>query len=449
MKILILVNNYLQKDVVSSKRWRCLSKEMARQGNDVTVVCGTDPTYNGELLSIHDFKETNLKVLELDSSSIFHYATKYKKVLGKKITNSSIFKSEEIIKNSSEYIEKKITLFKYIKERIKLYIEQSLSIKSLRNNYFYNDLINIKYDVLISSIYYQNSFFWGEYLKKRHKESLFICDIRDRLFNVGFRSPEYDKVHRDFAKKITKKCDYIFTVSDIIKDDLLNNEKNNTLLNDKIKVFPHGYDLDEDVYKISEELSLLSSSNALELTFTGTCKEDLDIVDYFFKVLVELKKKGISNSELHFNYAGRDSNFISDLARRNGIMEFVNDFGFIPKKKALQLQYESDVLLIFSDVVSGKIPEYMISGKYLLAIHNNNRQNNPIMNLFAITNTGNCYCIYEPNNELVNKITDLINIKKRDKQIVVKGIKEGIEKYNCSSIAKEMLLLINKIKEEE
>lgn len=452
MKILIVVNNYLQKDVVSSKRWRCLSKEFARMNHEVTVLCGEDPAYNGTMLTNEDFNNDNLKIFKVDTTPTFEFVKKFKRNSSKYTNENSQAAFKRVTSNNNKTIneksvnnERKIQILKLLKEILKDRIMESESRKVLTSSDIYDEIKKNHYEVIIASVYYENAYYAASFIHRFHKNAILVCDIRDRLFNSPIRTPEFDATHRCLGRRIFKECDIVTTVNNNIRNDLCQNVKNSENAYKKCKVFPHAFDEEEDAYNLNDDRLIVSRpKDALQITFTGLCQHVIDNMEHLFAVVKRLiETSEIKKGEIIINYAGKDSKLVESLAEKYNLTEVVRDYGFVPKQNCLAIQQESDVLLNLSNEITGKIPEYLLRKKYLLIIHEKEMTDelDGISKLVKEANLGSSISIHDKDCEerIQSVLVRLHDEKMKNGEIRYEGIDSEIQKYSIHHIAKQML----------
>ena len=94
-------------------------------------------------------------------------------------------------------------------------------------------------------------------------------------------------------------------------------------------------------------------------------------------------------------FAGSNSN-VADIAKKHNVEDFYSYAGFLPREKALQIQYDADALLFLEfdnpkvkGVLTGKLFEYLYVGRQIWAIGCTN--NTSAGQLIENCNAGICF----------------------------------------------------------
>lgn len=308
-----------------------------------------------------------------------------------------------------------------------------------------------RYDLIITSYGDSFAYYVGKRYKNAYKNTKWIFDIRDAIYRYKF-IPDYVKfIPLGVERYIWKNADAIVGVSKgICKRVPVKYRK-------KVYFISNGYD-DGDVESSDERLS-----NRISFTYTGSMYGGLQNVTAFFMALRELINENlVKQDEVEIHYAGNASAYeiFKSQAKKVGFDESCIYHGKLSRKKAMELQKQSDVLLMASNdykdnnrgVITGKLPEYMAANRPVIAIVTGDVENSEVRQIISKTNIGFCY-------EESNKAEDLnelkkyiyqqyINVKKSGRTTYMPVESEKI-KFRYSEIAKKYVKLIYKLEGEE
>jgi glycosyltransferase, family 1 len=217
----------------------------------------------------------------------------------------------------------------------------------------------------------------GYELKKLIPHLKWISDFRDPWTTIGYykdlRLTKWaDKRQHYWEKEVLQQSDLVITTSFKTQKDF------QQLTNTPIEVITNGYDEEKTItpplsnkFLISHIGSLLSDRNPKML----------------WKILAELVRE-----EPHFAedftlcFAGKVSEEIEEDIRYNELTPYYINKGYISHQEAISLQKQSQVLLLIEidseetqGIIPGKLFEYMISGRPILAIGPHNWDVTPIL----------------------------------------------------------------------
>jgi glycosyltransferase involved in cell wall biosynthesis len=145
--------------------------------------------------------------------------------------------------------------------------------------------------------------------------------------------------------------------------------------NAKIHVVYNGYDPDDIPENIANSGNAGLGSPVLHIHYNGTIQGPM-LPSLFFKAVAELKR---SEPRLHENlectFTGLPERF-SKLRDDLGLKEIVRDLGCLSHRESMRVALRSDVLLLIMNEVdktsygqiTGKIYEYLATGRHILAI---------------------------------------------------------------------------------
>ena len=109
-------------------------------------------------------------------------------------------------------------------------------------------------------------------------------------------------------------------------------------------------------------------------------------------------EKKINLQFVSFEYAGRDFGIVEENARRYDVVDILINHGILPREKALELQYEADILTLVTwnneeegDAPTGKFIEYFMMKKPIFSIVIGDRKNSIVKQITDRANIGYSY----------------------------------------------------------
>jgi glycosyltransferase involved in cell wall biosynthesis len=209
----------------------------------------------------------------------------------------------------------------------------------------------------------------GSELKKRTGLPL-VVDFRDAWtlnpYAGRYLVPFLKKQDEKFERTVFETADFIITATDGIKEDYIQKYPS---VRSRIEHIPNGFDT-EDIPKDVELFEKFTI--AYTGFFYGTRTPET-----LFQALERIFRSGqIPPGNIRFLWAGPDAPFVFDLAEKYNVRKIVEYVGLIPKKKADELIYQSQLLYFViggtednkdNTTLTGKIFPYLASEKPILA----------------------------------------------------------------------------------
>ncbi len=162
----------------------------------------------------------------------------------------------------------------------------------------------------------------------------------------------------------------------------------------------------------------------------------------FWQVIGELTQ----SIDLKIKLIGQVDNAVIESIKRNNIEKFVEIIPYIPHNQVIEEQAKSDVLLLFVNntpnakgILTGKIFEYMASGRPVLCIGPEDGDSARVLNE---TNTG--ITIDFNNKEKMKSVILDMMAKHQENQLITNNIK-AVEKYSRRNLTKEFVKILNGI----
>ncbi|WP_319482732.1 glycosyltransferase [uncultured Draconibacterium sp.] len=202
----------------------------------------------------------------------------------------------------------------------------------------------------------------SKWLKKSYDIPI-IFDLRDPFtFNLELKDQKTIEKRFSFEKSILNCADHVITVTPTVKKKM---EEAFNLHN--ISFIPNGFD--EDDFKTGNNLTT-KKPNTLVISYIGKTYGEYTTIPFLI-ALNEIKDK-LNNVEVRYigSFTKNEIDFISS----NKLDQIVKLIPYCSHDEAIAYNQESDILLlvIANDKwrynISGKVFEYMRSGKPILAI---------------------------------------------------------------------------------
>ncbi len=213
----------------------------------------------------------------------------------------------------------------------------------------------------------------GKKLKERFPNIIWVADFRDPAFNIFDTLISRSQLFEKRVFKICRTADAITTVF-----EAFGSADSYQKFGNKLYFIPNGYD-PEDYIELSDDLVRINTynfSSFFTIAFTGSVYKDRSL-EPFVQALSLVKDKNKS-SEITFVHCGKDSQEIALLMKKYGLEECSKGFGFVSREQSQKIQLESDILVLpfytgknknFGAIIrTGKVYEYLMSGKPILAI---------------------------------------------------------------------------------
>ncbi|MDE7324481.1 MAG: hypothetical protein K2N73_17545 [Lachnospiraceae bacterium] len=200
--------------------------------------------------------------------------------------------------------------------------------------------------------------------KKRNKNLKWIVDYRDPCTTSGKLLGLY---LRYAAYKADKSASYITGAG--------RTHIGSGKYMKKFHMIRNGFDK-EDILGLTH----CEHRDKLWITYTGTIYDGKDDIRPLFQILHELELENlISREHISVVYAGNDYHIIQNQAKDCGMENILINKGKLSRKKALELQYQSDILCVLAwntwnerDVMKGKFIEYFMMKKPIFSIISGN-----------------------------------------------------------------------------
>lgn len=188
-------------------------------------------------------------------------------------------------------------------------------------------------------------------LKRKFPHLIWIADFRDLQVEPIYKNTFLPKINRAIERRILKSADLVTTVSEGLAKALHK-------LHSNVISVPRG---------IEPRTSISQSDGVFKISYTGNLFQHYRDGAFFVEALAQyIRYNSLTNRELQFIYAGRDSNTWKSWFIKFNIIDHFVDRGFVTRKESLLLQQNSNALLMLSSsspehqgVLTGKLFEYL------------------------------------------------------------------------------------------
>jgi len=273
----------------------------------------------------------------------------------------------------------------------------------------------------------------------RLKEELcikWLADFRDPWTDIDFYdelklTPWADRRHQLLEKKVIENADLVICVSKS------NSQKLKEKAYGNIEVITNGYDPD-DIPAMAPKLD-----KKFSIAHIGTFMSNRN-PDLLWEVLGELVAENHEfKNDIELILVGNTDSKILNAIKENGLAEFAKIAGSVSHEDAIKYQNKSQVLLLTVNktgdtkgMVTGKIFEYLVSGRPILVI---GPENGDLANILKETNTG---VISNFNNKKDLKL-NIQNYYNDYKNHNLKVSPRNLDYYSRKSLTGDMVNFLN------
>ena len=244
-----------------------------------------------------------------------------------------------------------------------------------------------EYDVIISTFGPGWPHWAASHIKRMNPAVVWIADYRDPYYSQ-LTPAILRRRHKRFAITKTGSADRIIAVSEEMLPLL------HLSSHQRATVVPNGFDPSEAAPpKPPPRFSLVYTGTLYSM---GTHFSDLSPAFAAVKALID--EGTIQEKDVLLQYAGNKGDLFLAQATACGLEKCTQDLGLLSRDAAMELQREAAILLMAiwnnqeeQGVVTGKIYEYMLSHKPILAVCNGDRPNSELKAMIERGALGFCY----------------------------------------------------------
>tara|TARA_B100000579_G_scaffold77782_1_gene60332 strand:- start:95 stop:1429 length:1335 start_codon:yes stop_codon:yes gene_type:complete len=438
MKVLFVVTAFYPEQAIGSIRISKFAKYFHKEGVEISVISLTPPPWSSrdESLYFDALKDINWQVI--DQSSIFKKVFQRMRVatIGTVPGNAGVskMKSKITIKTKiRNLLQFFYTLLKGIDWSIRV---KKHALKNLKNENF--DFIFCSYPSFASPL-------GGIKLKKMGIGNKLIVDFRDPIL-----SQKTSKFNLKYLlqKYIIKNSDLMTFISAGVQ-----NQVDNKIVNTKNLIAPNGFD-PQDIKNIKLDNNKNKDKKILRFVYTGAIYGGKRDLRPFFAAISEIEPSlKDAKQKIRFEYAGREGDLFLSQATEYNLQSYVVDHGQLSRLDALRLQQESDICLLATwnttfeqGALTGKIFEYFMFKKPILAIVVGNLPNSEICKIINRIDAGHCFeeAAIDSKKNLVAWIQNVIDEKQKNGTIESKYNHE-VKSFDIREVVKVILTKMNEL----
>ena len=439
MKVLFVVTAFYPEQAIGSIRISKFAKYFHKEGVEISVISLTPPPWSSrdESLYFDALKDINWQVI--DQSSIFKKVFQRMRVatIGTVPGNAGVskMKSKITIKTKiRNLLQFFYTLLKGIDWSIRV---KKHALKNLKNENF--DFIFCSYPSFASPL-------GGIKLKKMGIGNKLIVDFRDPIL-----SQKTSKFNLKYLlqKYIIKNSDLMTFISAGVQ-----NQVDNKIVNTKNLIAPNGFD-PQDIKNIKlDNNNKNKDKKILRFVYTGAIYGGKRDLRPFFAAISEIEPSlKDAKQKIRFEYAGREGDLFLSQATEYNLQSYVVDHGQLSRLDALRLQQESDICLLATwnttfeqGALTGKIFEYFMFKKPILAIVVGNLPNSEICKIINRIDAGHCFeeAAIDSKKNLVAWIQNVIDEKQKNGTIESKYNHE-VKSFDIREVVKVILTKMNEL----
>lgn len=263
-----------------------------------------------------------------------------------------------------------------------------------------------------------------------------FADFRDPWTTIGYHkslrlSSFAAKKHKALENNVLNTADTIIVTSKTTKAEF------QAITTKPISVITNGYDTEQvekqildTKFSLAHIGSFLSERNPLIL-WESLIELTHEIPD--FKTHLEIKLIGAVSQE------------VLETMTQFGLKPYLNNLGYVSHAEAIAHQRKSQVLLLIEinsedtkSIIPGKLFEYMVSGRPIIAI---GPKDSDFAEIITNTNTG-VFFDYSEKMKLKSVILDFYN-QFLEGKLQSNGV--GLQNYSRKNLTKELVQLLNKM----
>lgn len=425
--ILIITYDWMPRNSIAVHRPYTWAKYWSKEGFSVTVLTAKKYAYDEPL---------GLNLPPLSSVDIIEVAYRN--------TKTSVNSKSNLIK---KYKEKLIWLLKKNSSAIKKILHINFDIRDAWAKRAIPVALELhesrRFDLIVSTYGPRACHFIGQSIKSKYPDVTWLADYRD-MWSIRHNTDLNDrqKMHeQSIERDVISQADIFTTVSKPVADEL------SQFLQKQVHVVFNGFDVDWDATALHLKKSAKFSENPLgkiKIVYTGMIYPGWqDPAPLFCAInsLTHAGKIGINDIQVHF--FGHRQPGLDVIIEKNSARDYVTVHGHVDREVALKEQAEADLLLLLESgkpeakgVLTGKIFEYMISGKPILSL--GSTEDSAIGEIIAETGVG-IVC-----GEDIQKIQFILLQAVEGKFLhIYKPNIENISKYSRQKQASEIIDLSN------
>ena len=269
---------------------------------------------------------------------------------------------------------------------------------------------------------------------KQKLDIKWFADFRDPWTTIGYHkslrlSRFAAKKHKALEHQVLNTADAIIVTSKTTKSEF------QAITTQPIAVITNGYD--------TEEVGKQTLDSKFSLAHIGSFLSERNPLILWESLVELLNEISDFKSHLEVKLIGAVSQEVLETITKYKLDPFLNNLGYVSHKEAVAQQRKSQVLLLIEidsddtrSIIPGKLFEYMVSGRPIIAI---GPQNSDFAEIITNTNTG-VFFDYSEKMKLKSVILDFYN-QFLEGKLQSNGV--GLQKYSRKSLTKELAQLLN------
>jgi glycosyltransferase involved in cell wall biosynthesis len=261
-----------------------------------------------------------------------------------------------------------------------------------------------------------------------------FADFRDPWTTIGYHkslrlSSFAAKKHKALEQQVLNTADTIIVTSKTTKTEF------QAITNKPIAVITNGYD--------TEQVEQQTIDSKFSLAHIGSFLSERNPLILWESLVELLSEIPDFKSHLEIKLIGAVSQEVLETVTNYKLDSYLNNLGYVSHKEAIAHQKKSQVLLLIEidsedtkSIIPGKLFEYMVSGRPIIAI---GPQDSDFAEIITNTNTG-VFFKYSEKLKLKSVILDFYN-QFLEGKLQSKGV--GLQNYSRKSLTKELAQLLN------
>ncbi|MBO7074702.1 MAG: glycosyltransferase family 4 protein [Bacteroidales bacterium] len=257
-----------------------------------------------------------------------------------------------------------------------------------------------------------------------------VADFRDPWTDIDFYKDlkltrRSDRKHHRLERQVLSEATRVVTVGWDCAKGLENHGANN------VAVITNGYDFFDISNENYQKTSILTMSH---IGIIGANRNP----EMFWEAISEL------DIPMKIRLIGQIDNSVIESIKRHNIENYVEIIPYIPHNQVIEEQQKSDVLMLFVNntpnakgILTGKLFEYIASGRPILSIGPENGDSARILNE---TQSG-VTVDFNDKKKMKSVIRDFVE-KYNDNQLITRH-NEMVEKYSRRNLTKDFVKLLN------
>jgi glycosyltransferase involved in cell wall biosynthesis len=261
-----------------------------------------------------------------------------------------------------------------------------------------------------------------------------FADFRDPWTTIGYHkslrlSSFAAKKHKALEQQVLNTADTIIVTSKTTKTEF------QAITNKPIAVITNGYD--------TEKVEQQTIDSKFSLAHIGSFLSERNPLILWESLVELINEIPDFKSHLEIKLIGAVSQEVLETVTNYKLDSYLNNLGYVSHNEAIVHQRKSQVLLLIEinsedtkSIIPGKLFEYMVSGRPIIAI---GPQDSDFAEIITNTNTG-AFFKYSEKLKLKSVILDFYN-QFLEGKLQSSGV--GLQKYSRKSLTKELAQLLN------